>query len=217
METPLAVVTGASSGTGRAALLAFARAGHPVLGISRHMTVPDELAEYHASYASLDVADYDALASAVGSAEAEFGPVGCLVNSAGTADARAFSDVEPGDYRREIDSGLLGVLNGMKAVLGGMTGRGTGTIINVSSLPDRRPGPAAVACTAAKYGVRAASECLREAAAARGVRVVNIAPGNPGPDFLSAGELAGVILWCYQLPPHICVRELAVAPTRSSF
>lgn len=213
MEKPLVVVTDASSGIGRAALLAFAGAGHPVLGISRHMTVPGELAEHHASYASLDVADYDAFASAVGSAEAEFGPAGCLVNSAGTADARAFSDVEPGDYRREIDSDLLGVLNGMKVVLGGMTGRGAGTIINVSSLSDRKTGPAAVGYTAAKYGVRAASECLREAAAARGVRVVNIAPG----DLLSAGELAGVILWCYQLPPHICVRDLAVAPTRSSF
>jgi NADP-dependent 3-hydroxy acid dehydrogenase YdfG len=62
----------------------------------------------------LDVADSDAFAAAVAAAEASFGPVGCLVNSAGMADGRPFDQVAAADYQREITSGLIGVLNGSR-------------------------------------------------------------------------------------------------------
>src|SRR5262249_57727633 len=106
----------------------------------------------------------------VGGGERECGPRDCRVNSAGLADARPFEQVEPAAYELEIRTNLLGVLNGIKAVLAGMAGRGRGTIINISSVSDRKTCPAAVAYTASKYGVRALTESLREAEGKNGVR-----------------------------------------------
>ena len=153
------------------------------------------------------------------------------------ADARGFKDVDPASYAHEIDVNLKGVFNGTKAVIGDMSAAKSGTIINISSVSDRKTSPVALGYTASKYGVRAFSESLREAEGMNGVRVVNVAPayirtnihagmgisfdkyreilGNP--DFLSAEELAEVVLYCWKLPPTICIRDIAVAPTRSTF
>jgi NADP-dependent 3-hydroxy acid dehydrogenase YdfG len=237
MSPPLAVITGASSGIGLAAARAFAAAGHPLLLISRHIEPLPEFAGKSIVYAQVDVTDHEALRRAVEENEQKFGGTDCLVNSAGLADARPFEQVEPAAYEREIKTNLLGVLNGVKAVLGGMAERKRGTIINISSLSDRKTCPTAVAYTASKYAVRALTESLREAEGKNGVRVINVAPGYVktnihrgmgitfeqycqalgNPDFMTTDELAGVIYYCYQLPVHLCVRELVIAPTRSAF
>jgi NADP-dependent 3-hydroxy acid dehydrogenase YdfG len=95
----------------------------------------------------------------------------------------------------------------------------------------------ALLLTATKYGVRAFSESLQEAEGRNGVRVINVAPGYirtnihagmgitferykealGNPDFLSAEELADVVLYCWKLPKHICIRDIAVTPTRTTF
>jgi NADP-dependent 3-hydroxy acid dehydrogenase YdfG len=237
MDRPLVVVTGAGSGIGLGAARAFAAAGHPLLMISRHMEPLAELAGRPVVYARADVADYDAVARAVSDAERAYGGADCLVNSAGIADARVFEQVDPASYEREIDTNLRGVLNATKAVLGGMVARRGGTIVNISSVSDRKTSPAAVTYTATKYAVRALSECLREAEGKNGIRVINVAPGYVktnihkqmgisfeeycrvlgNPDFMSADELAAIILFCYQQPKHICIRDLAVTPTRTTF
>lgn len=237
MSLPLTVITGASSGIGLASARAFAAAGHPLLLIARHIEPLPEFAGKAVAYAQVDVADYHALQRAVEEGEQRFGGADCLVNSAGLADARPFEQVEPDAYEREIRTNLLGVLNGIKAVLAGMVGRKRGTIINISSVSDRKTCPVAVAYTASKYGVRALTESLREAEGKNGVRVIDVAPGYVktnihrgmgisfaeycqalgNPDFMTADELAGIIYYCYQLPAHLCVREIVVAPTRSAF
>jgi NADP-dependent 3-hydroxy acid dehydrogenase YdfG len=237
MGEPLVVITGASSGIGAAAARAFAAAGHPLLLLARHIEAPAGLAGKPVLCARVDVADYPAVERALRSAEGEYGSAGCLINNAGMADARSFEQVEPADYEREIRTNVLGVLNATKAVLPGMVSRKAGTIINISSVSDRKTCPVAVAYTASKFAVRAISESLREAEGKNGVRVINVAPayvktdihkgmgitfeeycqalGNP--DFMSADELADILLYCYRLPAHICVRDLVVAPTRSAF
>jgi NADP-dependent 3-hydroxy acid dehydrogenase YdfG len=234
---PLVVITGASSGIGLALAHAFARDGHALLLIARHMKMPAELAAERTVCAEADVADYGALERAIREAEAKFGKTACLINSAGMADAREFKAVEPEAYAHEIDVNLKGVLNGTKAVLADMSARGAGTIINISSVSDRKTSPVAVTYTATKYGVRAFSESLQEAEGKNGVRVINIAPGYVrtnihagmgisfeeykrilgNPDFLSAEELADIVLYCWKLPAHICVRDIVVTPTRTTF
>jgi NADP-dependent 3-hydroxy acid dehydrogenase YdfG len=233
----LIVITGASSGIGKSVAEAFRREGHPLLLIARHVEPKPPLDGPEVRYARVDVADFAAVEGAVREAEQEFGGTGCLVNSAGTADARDFLQVEPESYRREIETNLLGVLNCIKAVLAGMVERGAGTIINISSVSDRKTAPVAITYTATKYGVRALTESLREDVAKSGVRVINVAPayvktnihqqmgisfeeyrerlGNP--DFMSSEELAEIILFCWRLPPQICIRDIVVAPTRSFF
>ena len=236
MAEPLVVVTGASSGIGLAVSRAFAREGHAMLLIARHMK-PIDLPAERTAYAEVDVVDYAALEGAIRGAEQRFGPTACLVNNAGMADARDFKAVEPEAFAHEIDVNLKGVMNGAKAVIAGMAERGAGTIINISSVSDRKTAPVAVAYTASKYGVRALSESLREAEGRNGVRVINVAPGYVrteihkgmgitfeeyraalgNPDFMSAEELANIVLWCWKLPPHICIRDIAVTPTKTTF
>src|SRR5256885_10836592 len=127
---PLVMVTGASSGIGKALAVAFAREGHPLLLISRRIK-PIAGLPADTIYRQADVADYAALTAAVEAAEAVHGPVECLVNNAGMADARPFDQVEEPDYTRELDTNLKGVFNGTKAVLAGMKARQSGTIINI--------------------------------------------------------------------------------------
>ena len=237
MTGPLVVITGASSGIGLALARAFAREGNALLLIARHMKPVDGLPAERTAYAEADVADHGALEQAIRHAEQAFGKTACLINNAGMADARAFTEVEPEAFSYEIDVNLKGVLNGTKVVLADMTARKSGTIINISSLSDRKTSPVAVGYIASKHGVRAASESLREAVGMQGVRVINVAPayvktnihqrmgisfeeyrglfGNP--DFLSAEELAEIVLYCWKLPPTICIRDVVVAPTRSGF
>jgi len=90
---PLVMVTGASSGIGKALAMGFARDGHPLLLISRHIEPIAGLPE-NTVYRQADVADYGAVEAAVEAAVAVHGPVGCLVNNAGIADARAFDEVD---------------------------------------------------------------------------------------------------------------------------
>jgi NADP-dependent 3-hydroxy acid dehydrogenase YdfG len=237
MADSLVVVTGASSGIGLALARAFSRDGHAVLLIARHMKPLADLPADRTAYAEADVADYAALERAIRGAEEKFGKTACLVNSAGLADAREFKQVEPAAFAHEIDVNLKGVLNGTKAVLADMSARGSGTIFNISSVSDRKTAPVAVTYTATKYGVRAFSESVREAEGKNGVRVINVAPGYirtnihagmgitfeaykqalGNPDFLTAEELADIILYCWRLPPHICIRDIAITPTRTTF
>lgn len=234
---PLIIITGASSGIGLAVARSFAQRGHALLLIARHMTLPDALAGHPVHCADVDVGDFDRLNQAVRDAEDIFGPAEGLINCAGLADARSFSEVSSSDYEHEIRTNLLGTMNGIKTVFDGMVERKRGTIINITSVSDRKTCAVSVGYTASKYGVRAVSESLREAAAPAGVRVINLAPGyvrtnihnNMGislekheemlghPDFMTAEEVAEIIRYTFELPPHICIRDLVVTPTRSVF
>jgi NADP-dependent 3-hydroxy acid dehydrogenase YdfG len=234
---PLVVITGASSGIGRSTAKAFADEGHPLLLISRGIEPLPELNSARILYEQVDVVDYEAVLKAVGKAEKEWGTTGCLVNSAGIVDARDFREIDQHSYSREIDVNLKGMLNCTKAVLAGMIANKSGTIINISSLSDRKTAPIAIAYTATKYAIRAATESLRESVAKDGVRFVNIAPAyvktnihkNMGitfeqycqslgnPDFMEPDQVAEIILYCWKLPPNICIRDLVVAPTGTTF
>jgi NADP-dependent 3-hydroxy acid dehydrogenase YdfG len=234
---PLVVITGGSSGIGRSTAKAFAAEGHPLLLISRRIEPLPELGTDRVIFERADVVDYEGIVVAVRKAEKEYGITGCLVNNAGVVDARDFRDIDYESYSHEIDVNLKGVLNCTKAVLGGMIANRAGTIINISSVSDRKTSPIAVAYTATKYAVRAATESLRQSTANDGIRFMNIAPAyvktnihkNMGisfeqycellgnPDFMEPDQLAQIILYCWKLPSNICVRDLVVAPTKTSF
>ena len=237
MAQELVVITGASSGIGRGIARAFLAEGNPLLLISRHIAPSAEFDGAPVRYARVDVSDYTEVENAIRKAEKEFGETGCLVNSAGFVDARPFLSVEPAAFAREIDVNLKGLLNCIKVVIGNMSRRHSGTIINISSVSDRKTAPVAVGYTATKYAVRAVSESLREAEGRNGVRVINVAPGYiktnihetmgitfeeyckelGNPDFMTAESLAEIILFCWKLPSSICVRDIVVTPTRSNF
>lgn len=161
MAAPLIVITGATHGIGRALTIAFAREGHPLLLIARHAETIAELADHPHRFAEVDVTDYPRLAAAIEDAEAQFGPTDCLVNDAGFIHIGDFSKRTVDDLDYEIDVLFKGVVHGCRAVLPGMIARKRGTIVNVSSIGDRRPGPSGETYHASKAAVRSLAESGR--------------------------------------------------------
>ena len=112
----------------------------------------------------MDVADFPRFEAAVEDAETAFGPADCLVNNAGFLHVGDFRSRTVDDLDHDIDVLLKGVVHGIRAVLPGMSARKRGTIINVSSIGDRKPGPSGETYHASKAAVRS----LAEVAAAGG-------------------------------------------------
>ena len=235
MAAPLIVITGATHGIGRA--LALARESHPLLLIARHAETIPELANHPHRFAEADVTDYPRLAAAIEAAEAQFGPTDCLINDAGFIHIGDFSKRAVDDLDYEIDVLFKGVVHGCRAVLPGMIARKRGTIVNVSSIGDRRPGPSGETYHASKAAVRSLAESLQQAEAKNNIRIINIAPGLVktsihqtmgisfeeyckmlgNPDFIAPERIAEIILFCYKLPQSICIRDLVVMPTTSGY
>jgi NADP-dependent 3-hydroxy acid dehydrogenase YdfG len=235
---PLVVITGATHGIGRALAARFAADGHPLLLIARHAEpLGEDLSGDTIRQATVDVTDAAAMLSVIRGAEAAFGPTECLINNAGFIHIGTLEERDPADIAYEIDVLFKGVLNGIHAVLGGMKARRSGTIINITSIGDRTPGPEGEPYHAAKAAVRSLSASLQKGRAADNVRVINVAPGlartnihaNMGisfeeycrrlgnPEFISAEELAEIVFFCWQQPQRICVRDIVVMPTTSDF
>ncbi|KTD24553.1 MULTISPECIES: SDR family oxidoreductase [Legionella] len=236
-KKPLVVITGASAGIGRALANKFSEEGHPCLLISRHMEPLPELTGREISYAQVDVTNYLQLEEAIRDAEKKYGKTECLINNAGLIHIGEFSEMPIEKIHEEIAVLLNGVINGIKVVLSDMAERKSGTIMNISSIGDRKPGALGVSYHASKHAVRSVAESLQMAEAKNNVRIMNIAPGlirtnihaNMGisfeeycellgnPTFIMPEELADIILFCWKLPQKICIRDLVVMPTDCAF
>lgn len=205
--------------------------------MARHVEEIDGLPDVPHRWAAVDVADYPRLKAAIDDAEAAFGPTDCLVNNAGYLHIGDFRERSVEDLDHDIDVLLKGVVHGMRAVLPGMSARRRGTIVNISSIGDRKPGPSGETYHASKAGVRSLTESLQQAEARNKVRVINIAPGfvktnihtgmgitfedycrlTGNPDFIAPEQIAEIVLFCYRLPQTICIRDLVVMPTTSAY
>lgn len=130
----LIIITGASSGIGEACARAFSAAGHPLLLLARRIERMESLGLPNCMCRKVDVTDVDAFSAAIAEAEAAHGPAECLVNNAGVMLLGSIPDQDPAEWATMLSVNVTGVLNGMRAVLGGMVGRKRGTIINVSSI-----------------------------------------------------------------------------------
>ena len=234
---PLVVITGASSGIGAAMAKAINQAGHPLLLLARRVDAMNALGLSNTLTIGVDVTDAKALEQAIATAEAQFGPVGCLINNAGVMLLGHADVQDPKEWRTMLVVNVMGVLNGMHAVLASMKARKTGTIINISSVAGRKTFPNHAAYCATKFAVHALTENIREEVAMDDVRVITIAPGAVETELLShttnedikAGyegwkqDMGGVIspdtvasaaLFAWQQPQNVCVREIVLAATR---
>lgn len=233
----LVVITGASSGIGAAIAKSFSAAGHPLLLLARRVEAMQAIDLQNSLSISVDVTDADAIKAAINQAEAQFGPVGCLINNAGVMLLGQIDTQDPNEWSRMLNINVMGVLNGIHAVLAGMKVRKTGTIINISSVAGRKTFPNHAAYCATKFAVHALTENIREEVAMDDVRLITIAPGAVETELLShttddaikAGyhdwktQMGGVIapenvaaaaLFAWQQPQNVCVREIVLAPTR---
>jgi NAD(P)-dependent dehydrogenase (short-subunit alcohol dehydrogenase family) len=179
----VAVVTGASSGIGRALALTLADRGATVVGLARRKDLLDELEAELRSRVSgsatevCDVADAGGFRQALGRIESEQGRLDILVNNAGVD---VMLPVPGGDDRmvhEVFDVNFFSTVAGTLAVVPGMIDRGWGAVVNVSSDTARAPEPRQGAYAASKAAISAFSESVAHEVAARGVHVHVLYPG----------------------------------------
>jgi NAD(P)-dependent dehydrogenase (short-subunit alcohol dehydrogenase family) len=182
------LITGCSSGIGRAAALAFREHGFTTVVATARDGVRRlaDLAAAGCETLDLDVADEASMAAAVAAVEARHGAVGILVNNAGFAVYGPLETLAMVDVRREFEVNVFGLMRMAQLVLPGMRGAGRGRIINVSSVAGRLAMPGGAAYHASKFAVEALAESLRPEVSGFGVAVVNILPGPVATGFEAA-------------------------------
>ncbi len=202
------LVTGVSSGLGRAIAEAALSAGLRVAGTIRSaadLAAFEALAPGRAVGVRLDIADHAAVPAAVAWVEAEVGPISVLVNNAGYGHEGPIESISIPDFKRLYDANLFGTLAVTQAVLPFMRGRRAGRIINVSSSTSVG-GPAGLAAYASsKAAMNCLSEALAKEVAPFGVRVSNLLPGSfrtrwAGPSLRREG---------YETYPHLAAQSEA--------
>src|SRR3954451_24693820 len=136
---PVAVVTGASAGVGRATAVAFAARGFDVALVARGQAGLEaaakevERAGGTALVLPTDVADPDEVDAAAARTEEELGPIDVWVNGAMTTVFAPFTDIEPAHFQRAMEVTFLGQVWGTRAALARMKPRGRGSIVNIGS------------------------------------------------------------------------------------
>ncbi len=171
------LITGCSSGIGRAAAISLHAAGLTVYATARQVDALADLARQGLRTLALDVTDEASMTDAVAAVEQEAGPVGVLVNNAGYGLYGPVEQLPMDEIRREFETNFFGLVRLTQLVLPGMRRRGRGRILNVSSMGGRITLPGGAFYHASKYAVEALSDALRMEVAQFGIDVVLIEPG----------------------------------------
>jgi short-subunit dehydrogenase len=177
-----ALITGASSGIGKAATLAFAKAGINLALVSRSEEKLAAVASaarqtgVEVKVYPLDLAQLDVVQEKVRAIAADFGSIDILVNSAGMGYTGALSETPLADWLQVINLNLTSVFQCILGVLPTMRDRG-GTIINVASIAAQHPFPNWGAYSVSKAGLIALSKTLAAEERTNGIRVTAICPG----------------------------------------
>lgn len=182
-RTPV-LITGCSSGIGRATALRLADAGHPVWATARKVEALEDLERAGCIVRPLDVTDADSAASVVDEITSVHGSVGALVNNAGYGEYGPIEEVSLDRWRRQFETNVFGVVRMCQLVLPGMRRARAGRIVTVSSMGGRMTLPGGGAYHASKYAVESLTDALRFEVQGFGIRVSLIEPGPVTTDFV---------------------------------
>ena len=171
----VALVTGASTGIGKAAALALFNAGFEVIGTSRNTMggAPFD----GGTFLDLDVVSDESVTTAVGRVIQRFGRLDVLVNNAGIGSTGAAEECSVAQDQHVFDINVFGLIRMTKAVLPHMRAQGSGRVINISSVVGFIPMPYMAIYAASKHAVEGYSESLDHEVREHGVRVLLIEPG----------------------------------------
>jgi NAD(P)-dependent dehydrogenase (short-subunit alcohol dehydrogenase family) len=177
------LVTGCSSGIGRAAALALHRAGLPVYASARRPETLEDLAAAGLTTLALDVTDEASMLAAVERVSRDHGAVGVLVSNAGYALQGPAETTPMSEVRAQFETNFFGLVRLAQLVLPGMRAQGWGRVVNISSMGGRFTFPGGGFYHASKHAVEAVSDALRYELAPFGVAVVLVEPGPVGTAF----------------------------------
>ncbi|MCX8051401.1 MAG: SDR family NAD(P)-dependent oxidoreductase [Chlorobi bacterium] len=242
LDQTITLVTGASSGIGRACAEVFAEAGSNIIAVARRSERLDELRatieQRHGVRVlplQCDVRDRDAVRRTLGQLPEGWRSIDIVINNAGLA--RGLAPIHEGsfeDWDEMIQTNLVGLLNVLRVVLPPMVERRRGMIINIGSIAGRQVYPNGNVYCATKHAVRAISEAMQLDLCGSGIRVTNIDPGMVETEFslvrfhgnteraasvyagmtpLTGRDVAEVALFCATRPPHVSIHDVLVMPS----
>src|SRR6202522_3913497 len=184
MGNPVVLITGALTGIGRAAAIAFAKKGASVVVAGRRDEAGQALAKElrslgsEAEFINADVRKEDDVRALVDRTVARFGRLDVAVNNAGTeGQVGPITDQTAESYAATFDTNVLGVILSMKHEVRAMQGQGSGSIINISSTYGHKGAPLASVYVAAKHAVEGITKSVALEIVKSGIRVNAVAPG----------------------------------------
>lgn len=238
------MITGATSGFGRAIAAKFAENGYNLIITGRRKGRLDELVKELASLSievlplNFDVRSRTEVESAIEHLPSDWKNIDILVNNAGLAAGLShIDDGDTDDWDSMIDTNVKGLLYVTRAVVPLMVARKAGHIFNISSIAGTDIYEYGNVYCASKSAVDSLSKAMRIDLLRHSIKVTNIAPGMAETEFslvrfkgdrekadavykgvkaLSAGDIADIIYFCATLPSHVCINDLAVTPTQQA-
>ena len=237
--TKIVLVTGATSGFGKACAEKFAQNGYNIIITGRRT---DKLHEVQAALEEtysvkshalqFDVQQKQAVFDAINNLPPEWKGIDVLINNAGLALGRdLFDQADLQDWETMIDTNVKGLLYVSKAVLPAMIQKGRGHIINIGSIAGKEIYERGNVYCASKAAVQALSKSMRIDLLPHRIKITAIHPGAAETEFgivrfkgneaaankvyegyqpLSADDVAGIIYYCTTLPAHVCINDLDV-------
>lgn len=233
-----ALITGASSGIGKATAIAFAQQGVHLALVSRNQAALQEVAREAAGYGvkataySVDLAQVDQVKPQIGAIAADVGAIDILVNNAGMGYTGDLLGTPLADWQQVLDLNLTSVFQCVQALLPQMRQRQRGTIINVVSIAGHQTFPNWGAYCVSKFGLLALSKTLATEERSHGIRVVAISPGavntpiwdteTVDADFdrsqmLTPDIVAQTIVYAALLPENAVIEDLTLMPNAGAF
>jgi len=240
MKNKIALITGATSGIGRACALALAREGYDIIACGRR---EERLVELMAElpdttkyiYLVFDVSKKDEVSTALDSLDDKWKEIDILINNAG--NAHGLSPVQTGDtddWDAMMDINVKGLLYVSKKVIPSMIARSAGQIINIGSIAGKEVYPNGNVYCASKHAVDALTKGMRIDLNPYGIKVIGIHPGLVETEFsivrfkgdedragsvyrgfdpLQAEDIADIVVFAATRPPHVVMADIVILPT----
>ncbi|EFA75620.1 hypothetical protein PPL_11126 [Heterostelium album PN500] len=235
ISKPLVIITGASTGFGLETAKLFNSKGYPMLLISRNIEtiyLKNNISFSNSIVKNVDISNFTDVQNAISQAESIYGKADLLVIMLGNIYSQPIEE-----WQTMINTNITGTMNCTNAVLKNMTERKHGTIINVSSICGRSGAPQHSIYSASKTFIDMVTEQVRQEVAKSNVRVMLLAPGISETNLLDSSQdmeavnnltnwreslgdkvllpidIAQSIMYMYQLPQSLTIREFVIAST----
>ncbi len=209
-----ALITGASSGIGKATALAFAKAGIDVALVGRSherlAAVATSVKEtgVNAQTYVLDLAKIEEVKAGIEAIATDFAPIDILVNSAGMGYTGLLMDTPLADWQQVMDLNLTSIFQSIQAILPSLRQQQRGTIVNVTSIAGKQPFPGWGAYSVSKAGLIALSKTLAAEERSNGIRVVVICPGAVNTPIWDTDTVAVELDRTAMLTPEIVAQSI---------